>query len=69
MEMRTPFLRTGCIAAVAFAALTVGSPPIAAKGEPAAPIRPYGGSCSAVVTPLTPLAFFRKRCTLTLNAH
>ena len=53
MKIRTQIFRTGCIAAVA---LAVGSSPIAAK-EPAAPERPYGGSCSAIVTVLNPGVF------------
>lgn len=67
MKIRTQILRTGCIAALLAIALALPSPPIAAKGKVAAPVRPYGGSCSAVVTVLTSPGVFPQQLRIDLD--
>jgi hypothetical protein len=56
--MKTRAIGAGYILAVVATALVVASSSIAAQDKAATPVRPYGGSCSVAITPLTPPGVF-----------
>jgi hypothetical protein len=56
--MKTRAVGAGLILAVVAMALVLVSSPIAAQDKAATPVRPYGGSCSVAITPLTPPGVF-----------
>ena len=56
--MKTRSVGAGSIVAVLAVGLVIAWSPIAAQGKAASPVRPYGGSCSVAITPLTPPGVF-----------